>query len=146
MEAKERIKKAYEYLRSTGKVHTQQDVADIMGVKKENISRAFNGNESYLTTKFMERFNSSFGNIFNTNWLIEEDGEMLRNIQSVGDISNSHVSGVNVNGREIHISSLEAYNTLLKIVESNQKTTEKFQEQIDRLITIIESRHETNRR
>lgn len=49
MEAKERIKKAYEFLRSNGTVHTQQDVADVMGVKKENISRAFNGNEKYLT-------------------------------------------------------------------------------------------------
>ena len=48
MEAKERIKKAYEFLRSNGTVHTQQDVADVMGVKKENISRAFNGNEKYL--------------------------------------------------------------------------------------------------
>ena len=62
MEAKERIKKAYDFLRSKGIVHTQQDVADIMGVKKENISRAFNGNDKYLTTNFIIRFNNAFGN------------------------------------------------------------------------------------
>lgn len=64
---------------------------------------------------------------------------MLKPMQCVGDISNSNVSGVNVNGREIHINP-DAYNTLLKIVENNQKTTEKFQEQIDRLISIIENK------
>ncbi len=142
METKDRVRKAYDYLRSTGKVHTQQNVADIMGVKKENISRAFNGNESYLTVSFLERFNNAFDGIFNTDWLLRGEGEMLKNTQSVGDISNSNVSGINVNGKEIHISSLEAYNTLLKIVEANQKATEKFQEQIDRLITIIEKKYE----
>lgn len=82
----------------------------------------------------------------NTNWLLTGEGEMLKPIQSVGDISNSSVSGVNVNGREIHINP-DAYDTLLKIVESNQRTTEKFQEQIDRLISIIEKKYDaTNNR
>lgn len=73
----------------------------------------------------------------NTNWLLTGEGEMTKPIQQVGDISNSNVSGVNVNGTEIHINP-NAYDTLLQIVERNQKMTEKFQEQIDRLIAIIE--------
>lgn len=81
----------------------------------------------------------------NTNWLLTGEGDMLKPIQTVGDISNSSVSGVNVNGREIHINP-DAYNTLLKIVESNQRTTEKFQEQIDRLISIIENKYGTTNR
>lgn len=141
MEKHERIKAAYEYLRNIGKVHTQQDIADSMGMKKESVSRAFSGNENYLTDKFLNKFNFTFGNIFNMDWLLNEEGEMLYPSQSVGDISNSTVSGVNVNGREIHIASPEAYHTLLKIVETNQKTTEKFQEQIDRLLTIIEKKY-----
>ena len=92
MEAKERIKKAYEYLRNNGIVHTQQDVADIMGVKKENISRAFNGNMKYLTPKFIGRFNNAFGGIFNTEWLIEEQGEMLVNPKQ--EKSNSKYSDI----------------------------------------------------
>lgn len=75
----------------------------------------------------------------NIDWIINEKGEMLKPNQTVGDISNSNVSGVNVSGTEIHINP-NAYETLLKIVESNQKSTEKFQEQIDRLITIIEKK------
>lgn len=79
MEAKERIKVAYNYLRNHGIVHTQQDVANVMDVKKENISRAFNGNEKYLTPGFMERFNNAFNNIFNKAWLLTGEGEMLNN-------------------------------------------------------------------
>lgn len=82
----------------------------------------------------------------NTDWLLTGEGEMLKTTQSVGDISNSNVSGVNVNGKEIHISSMEAYSTLLKIVESNLKTTEKFQEQIDRLIGVIEHKYEAEQK
>lgn len=142
MEKNERVKTAYEYLRNIGKVHTQQDLADSMGMKKESISRAFSGNESYLTDKFLYKFNQAFGNLFNIDWLLYEEGDMITHpIQSVGDISHSTVSGVNVNGKDIHIISPEAYQTLLKIIDSNQKTTEKFQEQIDRLITIIEYKY-----
>lgn len=79
----------------------------------------------------------------NTGWLMTGEGEMLKsNQQTVGDISNSNVSGVNVSGTDIHINP-NAYDALLKIVEANQKSTEKFQEQIDRLIAIIEKKYDS---
>ena len=81
----------------------------------------------------------------NTGWLMTGEGEMLKTCQSVGDISNSNVSGVNVKGSGININP-NAYDALLKIVEANQKVTEKFQEQIDRLISIIEKRDESANR
>lgn len=81
------INVAYQYLRSKGVVHTQQDVADKMNVSKENISRAFNGNEKYLTSNFLDRFNKSFNMIFNEEWLKTGEGEMLKknevNIEAV---------------------------------------------------------------
>lgn len=80
----------------------------------------------------------------NTDWLLTGEGEMTKPIQQVGDISNSNVSGVNVSGTDIHINP-NAYDTLLQIVERNQKTTEKFQEQIDRLISIIEKNYELSK-
>lgn len=142
MKKHERLKAAFEYLKNTGKVHSQQDLAKSLGMKKESISRAFSGNESYLTDKFINRFNNTFGNVFNIDWLINESGDMIQTTQSVGDITHSNVSGANVSGKEIHIISPDAYQALLKIVETNQKITERFQEQIDRLITIIEHKYE----
>lgn len=133
-----RITTAYDYLKSIGKAHKQQDVADKMGTDKANVSRAMKGDEKYLTDRFLHRFNSAFDNLFNEEWLISGNGEMLaKPNQTIGDISNSNVSGVNVSGSDIHINP-NAYDALLKIVENNQKSTERFQNEIDRLITIIE--------
>jgi len=137
MERKERLKEAFDYLRGKGLVHTQADVADRMKASRPNVSSAFNGDAKCLTDKFLIRFNRAFGQIFKEDWLLHGDGAMLRPTQSIGDISNSNVSGVNVSGTDIHINP-DAYSTLLEIVKVNQKTTEKFQEQIDRMLTIIE--------
>lgn len=79
MEKKERLKAAYQYLKNIGEVHTQQDVANIMHKNKANISAAFNGNSRFLTDNFLKDFNSIFGNIFSTEWLLTGEGEMLNN-------------------------------------------------------------------
>lgn len=138
-ERKDRLQIAFEFLRNQGKVHTQKDVARIMQTTEPNISAALKGSERVLTDKFLRRFNTAFNSIFSDNWLIAGEGEMLQPAQNMGNISNSNLTGVNVNGKEIHINP-DAYNTLLKIVENNQKSTEKFQEQIDRLITLLEKK------
>lgn len=75
---KEIIKEAFEYLRSNGEAHTQQDVANKMGISKTNISRAFNGDEKYLTKSFLERFNEAYNNIFNYDWLVTGEGEKIK--------------------------------------------------------------------
>lgn len=74
---KERILLAYDYLRSKGFIHTQSDLAEKMQSNKVNVSRAMAGNERYLTDKFLKRLNNSFGGVFNEDWLLYGDGEML---------------------------------------------------------------------
>lgn len=106
-----------------------------IGVSNSYIQNISNG----ISAEVLHRIKEIYPEL-STDWLITGKGDMLKPIQTVGDISNSTVSGVNVSGTEIHISSIDAYNTLLKIVETNQKATEKFQEQIDRLISIIENK------
>lgn len=75
----QRLNEAYEYLRDNGKVHTQKDLADAMGANRVTISRAFKGEDKYLTKSFLIRFNGTFGDIFNIGWLLgENDENMLR--------------------------------------------------------------------
>ncbi|NDV84273.1 hypothetical protein [Bacteroides sp. 51] len=77
-ERKERLLKAYEYLRSKGVVHTQNDVAERVGSNRVNVSNAFRGQPKYLTDRFLRRFNAAFGEIFNLTWLVDGEGEMLK--------------------------------------------------------------------
>jgi hypothetical protein len=41
------------------------------------VSSAFNGDEKCLTDRFLHRFNNAFCGIFNLDWLINGNGDML---------------------------------------------------------------------
>lgn len=80
----------------------------------------------------------------NSDWLITGEGNMLRSTieQKIGDVKDSELHEVNVVKGDP-----DAYNTLLRIVETHQKETagfqrniEKFQEQIDRLLNLLEAK------
>lgn len=73
----DRLKEAFEFLRSNGKVHTQKDLAVQMGATRPNVSGAFKGDPKILTDNFIKRFNNAFDDIFNLNWLLDGEGEML---------------------------------------------------------------------
>lgn len=65
---------AFEELKRRGLAHSQQDVADKMCVNKSNFSKAINGEPS---DSFLRRFNAAYDGIFNEEWLITGEGEML---------------------------------------------------------------------
>lgn len=89
MTKKERINKAYLYLKNKGIVHTQRDVAKKMEASPSNVSSALSGVESVLTDKFISRFNEAFGLIFNESWLLTGDGEMLSKQLNTGEFDNA---------------------------------------------------------
>ena len=77
MDRKERLQKAINYLRLNGIVSSQVDTANKMGASEATVSNALKGNDKYLTDKFLKRFNGAFGGLFNLDWLLDEEGEML---------------------------------------------------------------------
>lgn len=82
MERKERLNSAFNYLRNSGLIQTQRDLANKMHAGIANISKALKGNKAVLTDRFLRRLNSAFGNIFNDEWLLTGEGEMLINGES----------------------------------------------------------------
>ena len=77
MDRKERLQKAINYLRLNGIVSSQVDTANKMGASEATVANALKGNDKYLTDKFLKRFNGAFGGLFNLDWLLDEEGEML---------------------------------------------------------------------
>ena len=77
MTKKDRLKEAFEYLRSKGVVHTQKDVASRMRTTPPNVSSAFRGDERVLTDSFIERFSNAFNNI-SYYWLLTGEGNMVK--------------------------------------------------------------------
>lgn len=89
------ITKAYEHLRSIGKVHTKTDVANIMHASRPNVTAALNGDSKFLTDNFLERFNVAFDNMFNIKWLMTGEGDMLSstsNAQPQPSVKNERVA------------------------------------------------------
>ncbi len=86
MKRKERLKEAYEYLKSIGEVHTQKELAQKMNTTPPNVSSAMKGEPRVLTDSFLERLNNAFDNLFNIDWLINGGGEMLANNENSEDV------------------------------------------------------------
>lgn len=95
MNKKERLNKAYGFLKYEGVVKTQDDVARMMGASRSNVSSALKGNEKVLTDNFLTRFARAFKQI-SLNWLIEEQGPMLTIVPEFKDENRPQVLEGNV--------------------------------------------------
>lgn len=134
MNKKDRFNQAFAHLKSIGLIHTQKDLADKMKSTQANVSSALKGKEKVLTDNFLVRLNEAFDNIFSREWLLNGEGEMLKTTlnQSVNGDNNTTIAG---NGNNV--------NAIMKIyfeeIAAQRRLTEKMQEQVDRLLNIIES-------
>ena len=77
MDRKERLREAFNYVKSKGLVHTQKDLAVHMGTTEANMSKALRGDKLVLTDNFLRRLNQSFDNIFSYQWLCLGEGKMI---------------------------------------------------------------------
>ena len=78
MDRKERFNKAYAYLVWQGKIQKQEDLAELMHSTGPNVSSALAGRASVLTDKFIIRFHAQFADIFNLDYLLNGEGELLK--------------------------------------------------------------------
>ena len=131
MEKKERINQAFSYLKDNGLVHTQKDLAERMGSTAPNVSSALKGVDNVLTDNFLLRFNNAFGGIFNDNWLLTGEGSMLSASEpdSISASSSTDISAV--------------LNKAMDEIAAQRRITEKSQQQIDRLLSLLESERHT---
>ena len=124
-------------IRQTFCEDNNREFSELINVNEQALSQICSGKRN-AGLEIVQKILDNLPEI-DANWLLRGKGDMLRNRQRIGDINNSNVSGCNVNGHDININP-DAYNTLLCIVEKNQVAVKKYQEQIDRLITIIEEK------
>lgn len=71
-----RLHEVIDYLKDTGKIHKQQDIADALGIAKSNLSMALKGNERYLTDGFLKRFAEAYSDYINKDYLVEGVGQL----------------------------------------------------------------------
>lgn len=74
---------AMAYLKEKHIIMSQKDLAEKMDADATTLSRAIKGQERYLTEKFLYRFNTATNGIFNLDWLLYGEGEMLKKVEGV---------------------------------------------------------------
>lgn len=77
----------------------------------------------------------------NIKWLLTGEGEMLRKGQNVADVSGSTIVGANVSGNGNSISHNDDSNIagMIELQKGYQEMIKKSQEQLDRLLAVIEN-------
>ena len=101
---KDRFVDAYKYLYENGKVHSVTELAEKMGRSRPSVSRAMNGVEEYLNDKFLKSFTKCFPGVFNLDYLLNGEGELLANGQQMND---SVAAASPSDYRDKYIESLE---------------------------------------
>ena len=133
MEKNERLKEAFIYLKNQGKVHTQADVAKKMNATAPNISAALKGEKKVITDSFLKRFNSAFDEVFNLDWLMTGEGEMLTCNAVTG---NNNTVG-NINSTDALLHAIDEIAAQRKMVEKSQQQIDKLLQQQQLLIETI---------
>ena len=80
----DRLCEVYDYLRAKKGIHTQVGFAEALHITRPAISAAMNGNEAYLTKNLFQKICAAFPGIFNLDYLLTGQGELLieSNVQS----------------------------------------------------------------
>ena len=126
----ERLKIFVNFLIVNLTVRSQADFASKIGVARSQFSEILNGKRK-ITEKLVNRIHDLYPNL-NREWLINGDGEMLN-----GVIQNNE-NGDNIHGNSVTVNKSEG--DYLEIIKSLTSQLTKSQEQMDRLITIIENK------
>ncbi|MDE6049384.1 MAG: hypothetical protein K2G09_06795 [Paramuribaculum sp.] len=77
-EAFRRISQSIEYLKDNGKARNHEEVAQLTGVSRPNVTAALNGNPRYVTLGFLGRFADAYSDYINKEWLLTGEGEMVK--------------------------------------------------------------------
>lgn len=108
---------------------SQKQLSQKSQVDSSHLSKVLNGRlecGSGVKSKLL----LAFPNV-NRDWLLYGKGEMLKVSQSMGDVNNSVVVGANFSGNGNNITHNDSINEMIGLLK-------KKDEQIDRLLTIIE--------
>lgn len=124
--------KLKEYFKSKGL--TQVQIAEISGVSQSYVAALLNGSKV-----FGKKQAQKWGELFNIspNWLLTGTGEMLYNPAS---IIQQNQNGDNINGHSVKVERKSDIEKFMDAIKECHELLKKKDEQIDRLLTLLEKK------
>lgn len=74
--AHKRLLQAIDYLKDSGMARKHEDIAELCGLPRPNISAAINGNPRYVTEGNLRKFAAAYSDYISEEWLLTGEGEM----------------------------------------------------------------------
>lgn len=87
----------------------------------------------------LDKISNKFPDL-NKAWLLTGEGEMLNDTSSTSNVANSDRHGTSVAGNGNNVNATSALEKALESLMEQQRITVKAQEQIDRLLALLEKR------
>lgn len=78
--AHKRLLQAIDYLKDSGMARKHEDIAELCGLPRPNISAAINGNPRYVTEGNLRKFAAAYSDYINEDWLLTGEGRMEKKL------------------------------------------------------------------
>jgi hypothetical protein len=85
VERQKRLKEVFDYVRKYCGIHTQIDLANALNKSRNAVTLALNGNEKYLTDNLFTNICETFPGVFNLDYLLTGEGQLLTIEEEVND-------------------------------------------------------------
>lgn len=93
-EMQKRLHEVFAHVRKHYDIHTQDDFAQYIGYGRTSISAAMNGNEKYLSANLFRSICDKFPGIFNLDYLLTGEGELLKVEEHVAKVAHDDRTSV----------------------------------------------------
>lgn len=137
----ERLKEVYEHLRNYFGIHTQGGFADAIGYSRPVISSALNGNDDNVSDKMMRSINISFPGVFNIDYLLKGEGELLTAEEHVAKVA--HDDRTSIIKPEPPSHTPEVPNEMMALLDRALSISRRNEEMVERLVTATSQNRQT---
>ena len=137
----ERLKEVYEHLRNHFGIHTQGGFADAIGYSRPVISSALNGNDDNISDKMMRSINNRFPGVFNVDYLLKDEGELLAVEEHVAKVA--HDDRSSVIKPEPPAPTPEVPNEMMALLDRALSISRRNEEMVERLVSATSQNRQT---
>ena len=140
-EMQKRLHEVFAHVRKHYDIHTQDDFAQYIGYGRTSISAAMNGNEKYLSTNLFRSICDKFPGIFNLDYLLTGEGELLAVEEHVAKVA--HDDRTSAIKPETPTPTAEVPAELQTLLDRALSISRRNEEMVERLVSASSQNRQT---
>ena len=136
-----RLHEVFAHVRKHYDIHTQDDFAQYIGYGRTSISAAMKGNEKYLSANLFRSICDKFPGIFNLDYLLTGNGELLALEEHVAKVANDdRTSAIKP---EPLAPTPEVPNEMMALLDRALSISRRNEEMVERLVSASSQNRQT---